>query len=295
MNTYLDFVCERHYIWEQRQAGLPQPWTEDPILRGQKFTNVFRVLDPGSQFVFKLQDEDPLGTLMRLFLYRHTGRVEAWDFVVRALWPSMGDVESIGNALMRYRESGEKIFTSAYLVYPQSAERGTDKLASIIDLTQRLIDNGSFTDFLMADSQVERFACLRRNKGVADFMSMQILTDWGYTKHADGDREDEFVIPGPGAVRGAALLDPTQPAQAVLRSCWQALRLEASCPELPVLVEPDGAVVLNRLPSLMDVQNTLCEYSKYARYRAKGATTVRDYRPAHPGVQDAPILPAHWH
>lgn len=32
MDDFLAFVVERHRIWEQRQAGLPQPWTSDPVL-----------------------------------------------------------------------------------------------------------------------------------------------------------------------------------------------------------------------------------------------------------------------
>lgn len=32
MNDFLAFVAERYRIWEQRQAGSPQPWTDDPIL-----------------------------------------------------------------------------------------------------------------------------------------------------------------------------------------------------------------------------------------------------------------------
>ena len=49
--VYRAFVIERHKIWERRQAGEPGPWTRDPILASRKFTNVFRVLDPGTQFV----------------------------------------------------------------------------------------------------------------------------------------------------------------------------------------------------------------------------------------------------
>lgn len=50
---YLEFVHERHNVWERRRAGDPQPWTSDPVLAGNKFTNVFRVLDYGSQFLLK--------------------------------------------------------------------------------------------------------------------------------------------------------------------------------------------------------------------------------------------------
>jgi hypothetical protein len=54
MSLYRVMVVERHKIYLARQNNEPQPWTTDPVLRNRKFTNMFRVLDPGSQFVFDL-------------------------------------------------------------------------------------------------------------------------------------------------------------------------------------------------------------------------------------------------
>ena len=33
---YLDFVAERHGVWQKRQAGRPGPWTSDPIVAAQE-------------------------------------------------------------------------------------------------------------------------------------------------------------------------------------------------------------------------------------------------------------------
>ena len=43
----------------------------------------------------------------------------------------------------------------------------------------------------------------------------------------------------------------------------------------------------------MDVQNTLCEFSKYVRFQSKPIPT-KQYVPAHPGPQPPPVLPKHW-
>ena len=48
-----------------------------------------------------------------------------------------------------------------------------------------------------------------------------------------------------------------------------------------------------RPPSLMDVQNTFCEFSKYMRY-LRGEPERRTFRPAHPGPQPTSVLPEHW-
>jgi hypothetical protein len=290
---YTRFVEERHRIWELRQLGEPPLWTGDAILASKKFTNVFRVLDPGSQFIFELAGLSERDTLMRLFLYRHTGRVEAWQYLASRLgsYPLVVDLERVRTLWQDYRDAGNPIFTGAYLVYPQSSNPGTNKLDSIINLTQRLFTPGApddvLPDFLAATTQAERFAALRRNRGVADFMSMQILTDWGYTAFGE-DRENEFVVPGPGCRRGVQAITKTPKQADFIRFAREELLASDDCPTLNL---GDGMGV--RYPSIMDVQNTLCEFSKYVRFVEAGITS-KPYTPAHPGPQATPVLPQHW-
>lgn len=282
---FLAFVEERHRVWELRQAGAPQPWTDDPVLQSTKMTNVFRVLDPGTQFVMTdlANSANQTELLMRLFLYRHTGRIDAWQYAMPGgEYPRPGTLPKALKAWREYREQGHKLFTNAYLVFPQSHAKGTDKIESIVGLTQRLFDEASpqyiMHDWNRAASQRERFETLRRNKGVGDFMAMQVLTDWGYLGPAD--REDEFVVPGPGAKRGLAALGLLSSEKAV-RYVQDVVHASPGCP-----------ILEGRKPSLMDVQNCLCEFGKYERALTRPAGRV--YSPSHPGAQAAPVLPEYW-
>ena len=315
MNDFLAFVAERHRIWEKRQAGLPQPWTEDPVLAVRKMTNVFRVLDPGTQFVLTDLLEPGLperDQLMRLFLYRHTGRVPAWQWLgLSCGYPTVANLEDVRLALKEYRGGGvfrEKnvkpfadrankaaglgetkfkrtVFTNAYLVFPQSQVGGTDKLDSIIDLAQRAFNPGSPEDIMPAwersTTQRERFTALRSPKGVGDFMAMQILTDTSYSQGVD--REDEFLTPGPGSIKGAKALDPGVPTMTVVRRVVEAVRGLPDCPRVGY-----------RVPSLMDIgSNLLCEWSKYVRFKGQPLPN-KIYKPSHPGVQPEPVLPSYY-
>lgn len=302
-DTLLHFIKERHDIWGARQRGVPGPWTDDPVLAQHKFTNVFRILDYGSQFLLKELLEpglDSRDALMRAFLYRHTGRWEAWEYfeVMEGHYPGVDDLELVLTRFKEYRAETRSVFTPAYLVFPQSQTPGTDKLESIVDLTQRLFTPGSPQDvvprFMDAETQADRFAVLREPKGVGDFMAMQVLTDWGWAPQCGQDREDEFVVAGPGARKGAKLLAPELKPELVIREFHQGLLEDPDCPLLWIRDTSDGGAVYRR-PSLMDVQNCFCELSKYARYleRDSGARQ-RTYRPAHPGVQSAPVFPLHW-
>lgn len=314
---YLDFVRNRHSIWTLRQANAPQPWTDDPILATRKFTNVYRVLDHGSQFLFDgMLDGEPEDVLMRCFLYRHTGRVDAWLYASVMLggrWPVLDDIADGGllEIFKEYRGAGvttkmspgarnpnggswmkysRSVFTNAYLVFPQTHDKGSDKLESILSLTERVfVDSGDFTrSFLAAAGDApRRFALLRGNKGVGDFMAMQILTDWGYSEHGADHDENSFVVAGPGSRRGAAHVDPTRKPADIIANYREVLGLLGH--ELV-----SGSV--SRPPSLMDVQNTFCEFSKYVRYLSNGGnrSLPTQYVPAHPGAQPAPYLPVHW-
>lgn len=287
---YHDFVVGRHRIWEKRQFGAEPPWTDNPVLRSHKYTNVFRILDPGTQFVMtdlinpELSPEDQL---YRLFLYRHTGRIEAWQFfqLMTGDYPVVGQGELVREMFKQYRTVANSVFTNAYLVFPQSQTPGTDKLDSIVDLADRIFFGSTGARFADEVYPERQFRLLQSQPGVGNFMAMQILTDWGYTPHCGEDRENSFIVPGPGAEKGAQLIRPRAGAHAnatdliyKLQEEWQ---LDLDCPSL------DG-----RYPSLMDVQNTLCEFSKYARHLNKDARA--DYKVQHPGPQPTPVLPEHW-
>lgn len=316
--SFFGFVDARHQAWCNRQVGNPPPWSDDPIVNEHKFTNVFRAIDYGSQFLIKelLNPEaSRRDILMRCFLYRHTGRVEAWEYLdIVDGYPCTPDLDAVLDIWKEYRGKGftktqnrsdpnsgstsflafeRPMFTNAYLVFPQSQTPGTDKLEAIVDLTKRLFDPGSPTDivpdFLAAETQAARYATLRRNKGVGDFMAMQILTDYGYSEQCGEDREDEFVVCGPGSTKGAKLLDPEAPVLQTLDWAMEILHESAWCPELPL----DDYGEHYRKPSKMDVQNLFCEFSKYDRFASK-PSPQKPYKPAHPGLASDLVLPAHW-
>ena len=61
VKSFFNFCIEREKIRKKREQGLPQPWTDDEILRSARFLNVFREDDRGSkaiiQFVNKTSDD----------------------------------------------------------------------------------------------------------------------------------------------------------------------------------------------------------------------------------------------
>lgn len=274
---YLEFVEERHRVYERRQAGLPQDqWTNDFTLATRKFTQVFRWLDPGSQFVLTdlLPDTDKDTALYRCTFYRYTNWPDTWTWLKERLgeYPTpYHNQQQILNLLRERRDAKMQMFSGAYMIIPQPGHSG-DKLLQVVALVQRVM--GKAQEFFAAKSQAERHAILCQNYGVGNFLGQQILTDYMY-EYGDPGTENEFIVDGPGSHRGAQHLAPGQPTVEVIRWAHTAL-----------LNVSGGATLAGRRPSLMDVQNTLCEYSKYI----KGPRSSL-YRPAHPGPLPDPIIP----
>lgn len=283
MRLYEHMVVERHRIWYARQKGDPQPWTADPVLMNRKFTNMFRVLDPGSQFVFDLDGNDPVDVIARLVFYRITNLPATW-YAMRSVlgrYPVAADFtrrpEVISDILHAHRAAGNRIFSGAYIIVPEPGT-ANDKTEGAVRVTQRFVLENAVT-FLGASTQDERFRVLRSTPGLGKFLSMQILTDWAYLQDEEPDLS--FVIAGPGAIRGAALLNPTgKPEEVIYDLAFEWM----GHPE----VQLGG-----RALTVMDVQNTLCEFGKYSR-ELVAPRKKTPYRPSHPGVQPQPILPQWW-
>lgn len=281
LQVYRKMVVERHLIWERRQAGEPGPWTTDPILSNLKMTNMFRMLDPGSQFVFDLDTDDPVDVIARLILYRITNLPETWYAMSQALggFPNAEDMtEDLTKILREYRGVGNQIFSGAYIIMPEPGLRGGDKLVGVVKLVRRFLDGPLLSVFLGATTEDTRYQALRGTAGLGDFLSMQVLADWQYLQEDLPDLS--FVVAGPGAKRGARLLHPSLSAEDVIR------KLTMEWTSNPV-VHVNG-----RSLTPMDVQNTLCEFSKYAR-EIKNPRKKTPYKPAHPGQQPKPLTP-HW-
>lgn len=284
VELYQHMVRERHQIWLARQHGASYPWTEDPVLANRKFTNMFRVLDPGSQFVFNLEDRQyPSNTIARLVFYRLTNLPSSWEVLRSVLgrYPVVADFterpEVIVDILHAHRAQGNRVFSGAYIIVPEPGT-ANDKIEGAVRVTARFMRE-HYEFFSKVLTQEQRFAALRSTPGLGKFLSMQILADWMYLR--DSEPDHSFIVAGPGAVRGAALLNPNLPADKVIHE------LASAWADHPTVRLGDRGL------TVMDVQNTLCEFGKYAR-EVVNPRKKTPYKPAHPGTQPKPTLPRWW-
>lgn len=282
-DLYRYFVRERHRTWARRQAGEPGPWSNDPILSSKKFTHDYRLLDRGTQFVVTellTPDISPLDALARCFLYRVTNLPSTWVAMKDALgrYPLAADMNpSLTKVIHAHRDAGNTVFSGAYMIVPQPGKAG-DKVQHAVELAETFV-TGYAPTFFQAGDQFQRFEILETPYGMGRFLAMQVLTDYGYSPQCGEDREHEFVVEGPGSRRGARKVDPDMKPVALIH-------------ELTKMWQDDDSVRLYGRPlSLMDVQNTLCEFHKFSRYLEGVVRPGRPYVGL--GPMPEPVIPAH--
>jgi hypothetical protein len=98
-NLYWYFASERQRAFERRVAGMPWPWTDDPIIQIFKFCNVFRAADRVSQYMIRHvcyhgEPCSPEDRLFQIVAFRTFSKIETWrsvrDFLGR--YPTLDDL-----------------------------------------------------------------------------------------------------------------------------------------------------------------------------------------------------------
>lgn len=299
---YVEFVAARHLAYSRRLENIfdlpgtspEHGWApEDHIVNTRKFTNVFRLLDRGTQFVQdhllwcnhepdRVEFDD---AVFRAYLYRFTNTPEPWIAFrqVEGRYPIRMDLETgdLRRFWTEYANQGNPIFGNAYRMFVGQENKGKTRLQWVIDQAELLPKVIDFATFERASTS-ERNEMLQAMPRTKNFMSMQILADLEDSPWVRGDGNG-FIIPGPGALVGAAALGVEK---------GDTVRL---IHRLRLVWAEDGSITLpttTRTPNLMDVQNTLCEFGKYVRWSADSRSASRKpYVGKHP-VSD-PFIPPH--
>lgn len=139
------FMKARHDIYRARKAGKPGPWTQDPVLAGGRFCNIFRELDTVTIWV-EDNIRKPYANHPHLWFMLAIARYINWPPTLARLielaevenvpaWPSHPDFDcgekylegvtdfdgsALTWALTQQASAGEKVYTGAYMIRAES-------------------------------------------------------------------------------------------------------------------------------------------------------------------------------
>lgn len=266
-DTYWRFAAARQAVYEARLAGAPAPWTDDPVLREHRFTNVFRAADRVSQFliakvIYGGGGHDAEDVVFRTLLFKFFNRIATWQGLERAVgrvsWRTYDPVRYAA-ALDELAARGP-VYSPAYVVPPPRLGAAR-KHRNHLRLLELVMDDGLADRVSGAGGLRELYETLAGYPSIGRFLAFQFAIDLNYTPLTTFD-EDDYVVAGPGAVDGVRKC--FGPEAGGREEAVIGFMVDTQEEQFARLGLPFVGLFGRRL-HLIDAQNLFCEVDKYAR------------------------------
>lgn len=260
LDTMKYWIIERQSILYKKEAGEPWPWTSDAILRDVRFCNVNRQDDKETKYLKqkvclnkKLSLENKILNIILFRLFNKSAtfeRLGGFPYNFKTF-----DIMSLEDKVRALYADNFSMFTNVFIVTGVVTGAKTDKydlgaLKVLYNFKQHL----NITEKLLnANDQKEFYNILKSVKGIGAFLAYQILLDITYIPKWPFGR-NHFVISAQGAKDG----------------------IKRIVDDFDGLTEPEIMFYLKYRDDffkdidLSDIENCLCEVSKFIRIRDTG-------------------------
>lgn len=257
LEWFWHWIRTRENVRILKERGEPGPWCNDPIIANNHFCNVRREDDRGTKeirsAVLDIGADEPelpwIYTMARMFNHAPTLRValRAWNDGM--YWPDV---------VRQYRDLGNKVFNTAYVV--STCGRSMDKVdyvAEVVDAVRRMN--------VPRHSLARAHDKLMEVPGLGSFLAGQVVADLKNDRYLE-DAGDWFKWSciGPGSRKGLKYIWPE----------FQDMHYDAHMSHLYELMPKD---ISNMRIHAQDLQNCLCEFSKYMMLKEGTRKRSRPY------------------
>ena len=267
--AYWTFAAERQRIFERRIAGLPEPWTEDPILSRYRFTNPWRASDRVTQFmirdvIYDQPDMAPEDLVVRIVLARLFSKPSTWRAIEDRLGPVRASTLSDPRLeqLLEELQAAGPIYTSAFILCATKAYGHDRKYLNHLALVSDMVRQRLPRAIASARRLKDVYDALARFPLIGPFMAYQLAIDINYSELVDFS-ENEFTVPARCRARHSQGVPVREPPRDASHHPADGRRAARGLPR--ARVEPP--TLFGRSLQAIDCQNLFCELDKYARVR----------------------------
>lgn len=269
MPALLYFIWEREVIRIVREGGGERPYTTDPVLDKYKFTNIRRRDDRVTKWIIE-HIIKPNENRQDLWFILLITRLINWPPTLQRLiddgilFREAGDFnpQEFSESVERLKGEGKKVYSGAYMVYPTKMDPGGVKsLAVAKHIIAPVLNIGDEIDYALFRTLplISEFVSeLSSSFGISTFMAGQVAADLTYCTQLGSALDLNTYAPiGPGSSRGLNYLLNRSPSAGWTQDNFNSELIkvrEAVIDELEI----DDL-------TLHDVQNCMCEFSKYCR------------------------------
>jgi hypothetical protein len=242
---------QREGILQQKNAGAPKPWTNDPILQQFRFCNVHREDDKVTIWI-RDKWREPFKDHPNIYIAMILARLLNWPETLAELgFPKKWDYGRYLKVLQNRKMRGDRLHTGAYMV--TAGGRPIPKEEAILDMVHGF--HRSAYRPKVGDTLLYTWQALQSQgvSGMGSFLAAQIVADLKFVPLLKFASDWwTFCAPGPGSQIG---LNHTLGLP--LTKQWGRQEFEDHVNAL-------REQLIFKL-SAQDAQNCLCEFSKYKR------------------------------
>jgi hypothetical protein len=268
--TYWKFSYLRQETFFNRLFDMQGPWSDDKIISEFKFTNAYRASDRVSQYLIKnviySQSWSIEDTILRILLFKFFNKIETWQLLESKFGEislNTFDIKAYSKVLQGAMDNRKAIYSGAYIMPsgPKDIYRGKRKHEFHLTLLQHLITSDFIDDLMACSTMKDAYARILRIESLGKFLAFQFVTDLNYSSYFNFS-EQEFVVPGPGALDG-------------IKKCFTTLGDYTNTDIIHMMMDNQDKHfkkfdypfknLWGRDLQLIDCQNLFCEVDKYAR------------------------------
>lgn len=282
-DEFFALLRKRYQVFINKEAKLPKPWTDDPILLDYRFCNVFREDDTVTIWI-RENWREPYFDHPKLWFAMCVARqinhpetlAELTDLVFSDKdWWDDGLWRIATDRMEARMARGEKVYTGAYMIrgpvfesdrVKSKAEHTCKNVLAPVWIAGRSDGESEFgpTTIQGCTNWLSQF------HGWGGFMSYEVATDLRHTRYLQNAADITlYANPGPGAARGLSRiyerdLDQAVPKQQQIDEMWELMMLSIHGWTKPM---GDQVPVHKKHLEMRDIEHGLCEFDKYERVR----------------------------
>jgi len=281
LDMFFRFLHKRHNIYIRRFIKKkPPPWTKDPILEKYKFTNVYRILDRGSQWMIKnIIENDKYPRLQdkvwACIFYRINNNIETFEACGIPLRKKFNP-EKYEKRLNSYKSKGFRVFTNAHITCQSNLKQS--RIANFITIVTKLKKNWKYIW-----KEIKKFrkildweGCFKfflKQYGFGGFTSYEVCIDMVYAGVFPDKVRDTFANPGPGCEFGIETIYPN-------RECISYTdAMSELTDEQDEHFEHLGIKFKGPRLTLQDMEFCLCEWGKYWKIKKQVGKARMHFHP----------------
>lgn len=233
------WIRERESIRRLKESGAWKPWSKDQILNSYHFCNVRR------------EDDRVTKEIRALALkYYNTEELPAFYAMARMFnhAPSIEIAITKGeDGLKSYRAEGNKIFHTAYVV--STCGKSMDKIDYVKEVSDKVMKIE-----VPRKSLASAHSALMTVDGLGSFMAGQVVADLRNDRYLTEAWDKNWCCPGPGSIKGLGYI-------------FGRSNERLFDDQITELFGEMPSDIIKMNIHAQDLQNCLCEYSKYWRIK----------------------------